>query len=200
MGAGSSGSVVAARLSEDGRNRVLLLTAGGPLAVSHIRSLHPLSRVLVETCVKAGVPFREGINAPPQMAAGYVQATQRRGRRHSTSRAYLWPARGRDNLRIVSHAQALGLKFDGTCAVGVGYVRRGKRKQASAAKAIVLCAGARKKGHDAMAVVNDGLKVRGLEGLYVADASIMPTVVGANTNATCIIIGERAAEIIRSAA
>jgi len=55
-------------------------------------------------------------------------------------------------------------------------------------------------GHDAVAVVNDGLKVRGLEGLYVADASIMPTVVSANTNATCIIIGERAVEIIRSAA
>ena len=87
--------------------------AGGPLSVSHIRSLHPLSRVLVETCVKAGMPFREDINAPPQMGVGYVQATQRRGWRHSASRAYLWPAKRRDNLRIVTHAQALGLGVRG---------------------------------------------------------------------------------------
>ena len=55
-------------------------------------------------------------------------------------------------------------------------------------------------GHDPLAVVDDGLKVHGLEGLYVADASIMPTVVSANLNATCIMIGERAAEMIRAAA
>ena len=115
--------------------------AGGPLSVSHIRSLHPLSRVLVETCVKAGMTFREDINAPPQMGVGYVQATQRKGWRHSASRAYLWPARGRDNLRIVTHAQVLGLRFEGARAVGVDYLRRGKRRQATAAKAVVLCAG-----------------------------------------------------------
>ena len=115
--------------------------AGGPLSVSHIRSLHPLSRALVETCVKAGVPFREDINAPPQMGVGYVQATQRRGRRHSASRAYLWPARGRDNLRIVTHAQALGLVFEGSRATGVEYLRRGQRKRAAAARAVILSAG-----------------------------------------------------------
>ena len=75
------------------------------------------------------------------MGVGYVQATQRRGWRHSTSRAYLWPAKRRDNLRIVTHAQALGLRFEGTRVVGVDYLRRGKRRQATAAKAVVLCAG-----------------------------------------------------------
>ena len=59
-------------------------------------------------------------------------------------------------------------------------------------------AGTCKMGHDPMAVVDDGLKVHGLEGLYVADASIMPTVVSANLNATCIMIGERAAEMVRA--
>ena len=115
--------------------------AGGPLSVSHIRSLHPLSRVLVETCVKAGMPFREDINAPPQMGVGYVQATQRRGRRHSAARAYLWPARGRGNLRVVTHAQVLGLTFDGLRATGVEYLRRGRRRRATAARAVVLSAG-----------------------------------------------------------
>ena len=114
---------------------------GGPLSVSHIRSVHPLSRALIESCVKAGMTFREDINEPPQMGVGYMQASQRKGWRHSASRAYLWPAKGRDNLRIVTHAQALGLTFEGTRATGVEYLRRGKRRRATAAKAVVLCAG-----------------------------------------------------------
>ncbi|MDR6951528.1 choline dehydrogenase [Ancylobacter sp. 3268] len=54
-----------------------------------------------------------------------------------------------------------------------------------------------KMGRDAMSVVDGTLKVYGVEGLRIADASIMPRVTTGNTQAPCAIIGERAAQAIR---
>ena len=55
-------------------------------------------------------------------------------------------------------------------------------------------------GSDPMAVVDARLRVHGVPGLRVADASIMPTIAAANTNAAAIMIGEKAADLIRAAA
>ena len=49
-----------------------------------------------------------------------------------------------------------------------------------------------------MAVCDAQLRVRGLAGLRIADASVMPRIVGGNTNAACIMIGEKAADLIRA--
>lgn len=59
--------------------------------------------------------------------------------------------------------------------------------------------GTAKMGRDAMSVVDGALNVYGVQGLRIADASIMPHVTSGNTMAPCVVIGERAVEEIRAA-
>ena len=65
------------------------------------------------------------------------------------------------------------------------------------AKGALHPTGACKMGTDAMAVVDPQLRVHGVDGLRVADTSIMPSVPSGNTNAPAIMVGERAADFIR---
>jgi choline dehydrogenase len=55
-------------------------------------------------------------------------------------------------------------------------------------------------GSDPLAVVDQSLRVHGIDGLRIVDASIMPTVISGNTNAATIMIAEKAADLIRNAA
>jgi choline dehydrogenase len=55
-----------------------------------------------------------------------------------------------------------------------------------------------KMGQDAMSVVDGSLKVHGIDNLRIADGSIMPRITTGNTMAPCVIIGERAGEILKA--
>jgi choline dehydrogenase len=54
-------------------------------------------------------------------------------------------------------------------------------------------------GHDAMAVVDSQLRIRGVDQLRVVDASVMPRIIAGNTNAPTIMIAEKAVDMIRAA-
>ena len=51
-------------------------------------------------------------------------------------------------------------------------------------------------GNDEMSVVDEKLRVHGIQNLRVADASIMPTIVSGNTSVPCMMIGERCADMV----
>jgi choline dehydrogenase-like flavoprotein len=51
-------------------------------------------------------------------------------------------------------------------------------------------------GSDEGAVVDPQLRLRGIDGLRIADASVMPSIIGGNTNAPCVMIGERCADFV----
>ena len=54
-----------------------------------------------------------------------------------------------------------------------------------------------KMGTDAMAVVDPHLRVRGLDGIRICDSSVMPSLIGSNTNAPTVMIAEKASDLIR---
>jgi choline dehydrogenase len=61
------------------------------------------------------------------------------------------------------------------------------------------CSGTARIGTDELAVVDPALRVRGLEGLWVADASVMPSIPTCNTQAPTVAIAERGAELVAAA-
>jgi choline dehydrogenase len=114
----------------------------GPLSVAHLRSRHVLGDVFVKAAQEAGLPFNHDYNGATQEGVSFPQVTQKRGWRHSASRAYLWRALGRRNLTIVTGAVAQRLLFDGQACVGAEVQCKSGLVQYRARREVVLSSGA----------------------------------------------------------
>lgn len=116
--------------------------AGGPLHVSDIsKDVHPLTHRYVKAAQEAGLSFNPDLNGASLEGVGYYQINTRDGLRMSASRAYLWPARKRANLRIETGALATRILFEGKRAVGVAYEQRGRAHEARAGREVILSGG-----------------------------------------------------------
>ena len=115
---------------------------GGPLSVSDVSEPHPLCDAFITACEQAGFPRTDDFNGASQEGAGYFQLTTRNGRRWSTARGYLKPARRRPNLTVVSNALTTRVRLEGRRAVGVDYRHGGTTHAARADGEVILASGA----------------------------------------------------------
>ena len=97
----------------------------GNLSVSNMRIQRPITDAWVAAAQAAGYPFNPDYNGAKQEGVGFFQLTARNGRRCSSAVAFLNPVKSRDNLTIVTHAQAERLEMDGRRVTGVTYRDRG---------------------------------------------------------------------------
>ncbi|WP_112322901.1 GMC family oxidoreductase [Oceanibium sediminis] len=115
----------------------------GPLSVSNMRLQRPICDAWVAAAQAAGYPFNPDYNGASQEGVGYFQLTARNGRRCSSAVAFLNPARGRANLRILTHAAAQRVTFEGRRATGVAYRdRSGVEHIVHARGEVILSSGA----------------------------------------------------------
>jgi len=118
---------------------------GGPLLTSRTADKPLLCEKIIEAGIEIGLEYHADVNHLPPGGGdniGWVQQTRRGRRRQSAARTYLRPALKRPNLQVVTNALVHRILFDGTRAVGVEFARGGTVERVSAAREVILAAGA----------------------------------------------------------
>jgi len=113
----------------------------GPLAVTNPEPREPLYRALIAAAGEVGIPHNPDYNGARQDGIAMSQATIAAGRRMSTARCYLDPARRRPNLRIETGALAERLLLDGRRCTGVRYAAGGVVHEAQATREVIVSGG-----------------------------------------------------------
>lgn len=115
---------------------------GGPLGVSDIDQIHPLTRAWLQACQQAGLPYNPDFNSGNQAGCGLYQITARNGRRSSAATAFLKPARHRSNLHVRTRACVSRIIVEQGRAAGVEYFVNGRKWILRAEREVILSAGA----------------------------------------------------------
>ena len=116
--------------------------ASGPLNVADLRHVNPLTRSFLAAAKELGIPANSDFNGANQDGAGLYQVTQMGGQRHSTADAYLTPALTRENLTVLTHAQATEIIVEKNRAVGIEYLLGNCIETALAEREVILTGGA----------------------------------------------------------
>ncbi len=117
----------------------------GNMTVTDLNYTHPLCEAFMEGAGEIGIPRNPDYNGERQEGISYVQRTAYKGRRMSTSRAFLKPAKSRPNLTLRTNAHATRVLLEGKQAVGVEYAkggRGGRTVQVLAGRDVILSGGA----------------------------------------------------------
>lgn len=115
---------------------------GGPLHVSDLRYVNPLTQAFLAGAEERGIAGNPDFNAATQEGVGLYQVTQKNGRRHSAYNAFLQPVLRRRNLTILTQAHATRILLDRHRALGVAYIHNSASHEARAAREVLLCGGA----------------------------------------------------------
>ncbi len=116
--------------------------ADGPLSVSDQHWPSPASRAFVEAATQLQLPANTDFNGARQDGFGLYQVTQRKGERWSAARAYVEPARSRQNLDVRTGVLVEKILIEDGRAVGVAIRQGGQRAELRASGGVVLSAGA----------------------------------------------------------
>jgi choline dehydrogenase len=113
----------------------------GPLVLERGPATNPLFGAFFEAVQEAGYPLTDDVNGYRQEGFARFDRNVHRGRRLSAARAYLHPVLNRPNLTVRTLALTTGIRFDGTRATGVSYLRGGRSHEVAAGE-VILCGGA----------------------------------------------------------
>jgi choline dehydrogenase-like flavoprotein len=115
--------------------------AGGEWRVDPARMRWEILDAFADAAREAGIPPTEDFNRGDNAGSGYFHVNQKNGWRWSAARGFLKPALKRPNVKLIAHALADRVVFDGKRAVGVAIVQDGVEKIVSA-REVILSAGA----------------------------------------------------------
>ena len=116
---------------------------GGRLHIADVSArLHPLAKRFIAAGRQAGLAFNRDFNGATQEGIGVYQINVKDGWRMSAAKAFLRPALARGNIRVIPHAHACRILFDGRRATGVEIDRGGRRATIGARREVIVAAGA----------------------------------------------------------
>lgn len=113
----------------------------GPLHIRTITNPHPVTTAFVDGAQNAGFSYNSDYNHDSQEGVSYAELTQKGRYRCSSADAFLKPALGRKNLKVITGAHMQKLLITDQKVTGVRYIKDSKLKQVEANR-VILCAGA----------------------------------------------------------